>query len=142
MKIFLYTDGGSKNNPGEAGCAWMAEDGNGQVILEGSKRIGIETSNIAEYRALYFGLTELSAWLSQKGIPVSDVELTCISDSALLVNQMAGTWKVKADNIRRQRDGLMVMIGRWGFRILYQQVPPTDPKISHVNRMYNEAMKQ
>jgi len=57
-KIFIYTDGGSRGNPGPAGIGVIILDSDKKKLKEIYKYIGETTNNIAEYSALLCGLEE------------------------------------------------------------------------------------
>ncbi len=83
-------DGGSRGNPGEAGCGIVLE-------LQGRTErhtvyLGTATSNVAEYAALLAALERACAL----GVAVLDVR----SDSQLLVEQMNGRYRVKAPHLK------------------------------------------
>ena len=56
MKLNIFTDGGSRNNPGDAGIGVVIIDSNDKIIRQVSEYIGIETNNVAEYKAFIKGL--------------------------------------------------------------------------------------
>ena len=91
-KITLYTDGGSRGNPGPSGIGVIMLDSNKKKIKEISRYIGLTTNNIAEYSALVCGLEEASA------LGASDVVV--FMDSELLAKQLSGEYRVKDGNIR------------------------------------------
>lgn len=86
IKAELYTDGGSRGNPGPAGIGGVLKLA-GRKTVELSKYIGRATNNQAEYRAFIAGLK-----LAQKN-KVND--LTCYLDSELIVKQIKGEYRVK-----------------------------------------------
>ena len=92
MKARLFTDGGSRGNPGPAAYGYVLEAGDGTVLAAHGERIGVATNNIAEYRALVEGLRKAA------DLQVDEVEV--VSDSELLVNQMQGNFKVKNETLR------------------------------------------
>ena len=92
MKARLFTDGGSRGNPGPAAYGYVLEAGDGTVLAEHGERIGVATNNVAEYRALVEGLRKAA------DLQVDEVEV--VSDSELLVNQMQGNFKVKNETLR------------------------------------------
>ena len=88
MKVLIEADGGSRGNPGPAGygaVVWSAE--RTEVLAEANESIGIATNNVAEYRGLIAGLTAAAR--------VGATEVGAFMDSKLVVEQMAGRWKVK-----------------------------------------------
>ena len=56
MKARLFTDGGSRGNPGPAAYAFVLEAENGTVLEARGEAIGVATNNVAEYSALVAGL--------------------------------------------------------------------------------------
>lgn len=56
MKLFVYTDGGSRGNPGPAGCGVYIRNEEGSFEEKRYKYIGIATNNVAEYSAALFGI--------------------------------------------------------------------------------------
>lgn len=93
MRGFLHADGGARGNPGPAGIGVVLKDGDGDVIGEIARGIGVATNNVAEYTALIEGL-ELAL---EKGV----TDLGVYMDSKLVVSQMKGEWKIKNDQLRR-----------------------------------------
>lgn len=87
-KLILFTDGGSKGNPGPAGIGILIFDKDGELIKKASEFIGNTTNNVAEYTALIRAL-ELS-----KEFDAEEIEIKC--DSKLAVNQLKKKWKVKS----------------------------------------------
>ena len=87
MKARLFTDGGSRGNPGPAAYAFVLEAEDGTVLDARGETIGVATNNVAEYRALVAGL--------ERAVEVGVDELEVVSDSELLVKQMRGEYRVK-----------------------------------------------
>jgi len=92
MILKIFTDGGSKGNPGPSsiGVVGFLE---GKKIIEISKSIGIATNNDAEYQALIEALENI-----KKVKNISRIEF--YSDSRLMVNQVNGLFKVKNGKIK------------------------------------------
>ncbi len=94
VHVVIEADGGSRGNPGPAGFGALIRDGDsGAVIAEAAESIGRATNNVAEYRGLIAGLE-----LFLEHTP--DAELEVRMDSKLVVEQMAGRWKVKHPDMR------------------------------------------
>jgi ribonuclease HI len=85
-------DGGSRGNPGEAGCGVVLEFPGGRRE-EHTLYLGRATNNVAEYAALLAALERANA------LGIRDLEVR--SDSELLVNQIKGTYRVKAPHLQR-----------------------------------------
>jgi len=87
VKAKLFTDGGSRGNPGPAAYGFVLEAEDGTVLDARGEAIGIATNNVAEYSALVAGL--------ERAVEVGVGELEVVSDSELLVKQMRGEYRVK-----------------------------------------------
>jgi ribonuclease HI len=92
VKARLFTDGGARGNPGPAAAAYVIETEDGTVLAAHGEAIGVQTNNVAEYRALVAGL--------EKARELGLTELEVVSDSELLVKQMRGEYKVKNEALR------------------------------------------
>lgn len=82
----IYTDGGSRGNPGPAGAGAVLLDGE-KIVCNLSKYLGVTTNNIAEYTALVIAL--------EKAIELGFANVEVRMDSELIVRQMTGHYKVK-----------------------------------------------
>jgi ribonuclease HI len=87
VRAKLFTDGGSRGNPGPAAYAFVLEAEDGTVLDARGEAIGVATNNVAEYSALVAGL--------ERAVEVGVDELEVVSDSELLVKQMRGEYRVK-----------------------------------------------
>ena len=83
----MFTDGGSRGNPGPAAYGYVLEADDGTLLAAHGERIGVATNNVAEYRALIAGL--------EKALELGIDEVGVVSDSELLVKQMRGEYRVK-----------------------------------------------
>ena len=92
MKAKLFTDGGSRGNPGPAAYGFVLEAEDGTVLDARGEAIGVATNNVAEYSALIAGL--------ERARLLAVTELEVVSDSELLVKQMRGEYKVKNAALR------------------------------------------
>lgn len=86
--LHLYSDGGSRGNPGQAavGCV-LIDPLKNEVLREYGECIGVQTNNIAEYQALITGMK-----LAKEFCPN---HLICHLDSELVVKQLNGEYRVK-----------------------------------------------
>jgi ribonuclease HI len=86
-EVKLFTDGGSRGNPGPSATGIVILDMDDNVVTNTGKYLGITTNNQAEYQAVLQGLV-----LTQElGARVVHVYM----DSLLVVNQMIGIFKIK-----------------------------------------------
>ncbi len=93
-KITIYTDGGSRGNPGQAAAGAVFYNEKGEKVKEYGKYLGDGlTNNEAEYMAAIFGLEKFKAQFGKRLAKEAEVELCC--DSELLVKQMTGKYKIE-----------------------------------------------
>lgn len=96
MEVSVYTDGGSRGNPGPAGYGLVIYNQDQQIIHQDKKFLGIKTNNEAEYVGLVSALQWLATNITQSNITA----INFYSDSQLLVCQLNGQYKVKSPNIK------------------------------------------
>ena len=92
MMITLFSDGGSRGNPGEAAIGYVIKQSE-QTLYTRGESIGIATNNYAEYIALLKG--------TQKAILLGAKTLDIYMDSELIVKQIKGEYKVKNEELRQ-----------------------------------------
>lgn len=83
----IYSDGGSRGNPGPSASAFVIVDSDHNVVGQGGEYIGITTNNQAEYQGVLLGLEKASE------LKLNDIEFRI--DSMLVVNQLKGLYKIK-----------------------------------------------
>lgn len=93
-KIIIYTDGGSRGNPGPAGIGVWIET----LDKKYGECIGIKTNNDAEYEALIFGLKKVKALLGKA--KAKQFKIECYLDSELVVKQLSHQYKIKEERIQ------------------------------------------
>ncbi|MFY0409096.1 bifunctional RNase H/acid phosphatase [Solicola sp. PLA-1-18] len=93
-RVVVEADGGSRGNPGPAAYGALIRDADtGQVIAESAEAFGTATNNVAEYKGLIAGLE-----LVREHAPDAEVEVRM--DSKLVIEQMAGRWRVKHPDMK------------------------------------------
>nr|WP_046286091.1 bifunctional RNase H/acid phosphatase [Mycobacterium sp. UM_NZ2] len=130
MKVVVEADGGSRGNPGPAGygaVVWSAD--RTSLLAEVKEAIGVATNNVAEYRGLVAGLTEAAR--------LGAAEVGVFMDSKLVVEQMAGRWKVKHPDLITLHRQARELAARFD-HVRYSWIPRE--KNSHADRLANEAM--
>ena len=99
-KVIVYTDGGSRGNPGNAAIGVVFCNENGEVIKKFGEYLGDNlTNNDAEYHAVIFALKKFKAVFGKDSAKETELEIR--SDSELLVNQMSGRYKVENEKIQK-----------------------------------------
>lgn len=94
MILKVFTDGGSKGNPGlgSIGIVFYIDN---KKVFQIHEKIGFVTNNDAEYQAVIKALKEIK---KQNLSKINKINF--YSDSKLLVNQLNGLYKVKNQKIK------------------------------------------
>ena len=90
--IKVFTDGGSRGNPGPAASAFVVFD-NSKILAKEGKFLGNTTNNIAEYNALLLAVE----WLDKNKLTEN---IKFFLDSELIVKQLNKTYKIKNKNLK------------------------------------------
>jgi len=85
--VTIFTDGGSRGNPGPSAAGFIIIDGGQQVIAQGGEYLGITNNNQAEYQGVRLAL--------EKAIELKLRRVDFKIDSMLVVYQMKGVYKIK-----------------------------------------------
>jgi probable phosphoglycerate mutase len=93
LRLIVSCDGAARGNPGPAGIGVHITDADGRTVAEIAKGIGVATNNVAEYTAAIEGLARA------KELGATEVLLR--SDSRLMIEQLAGRFKVKNPTLQR-----------------------------------------
>ncbi len=96
-KIIIYTDGGSRGNPGPAAVGVVICDEKGSAIKKYSKDIGIRTNNEAEYEAVIFALGKMKQLFGKE--KVKDIDIEIRMDSELVARQLNGHYKIEEEKL-------------------------------------------
>ena len=129
--IKLFTDGGSRGNPGPGAIGLLLLDEHDKEIDSFKESIGHTTNNRAEYKALIKGL-DLAARHTRDTVH-------CYLDSELVVKQMRGLWRLKDDTLRdlyHQAKNRECPFNK----VTYTHVRRTDPNIKKADKLVNEAL--
>ncbi len=95
MNINVYTDGGSRGNPGPSGYGLVVYDDGQKILFQESKYLGIKTNNEAEYSGLIGALN----WINNNKNSLEISQINFYADSQLMIRQMQKKYKVKAPNL-------------------------------------------
>ena len=120
-KIVIYTDGGSRGNPGPAAIGVYIET----LDKKYAETIGTKTNNEAEYAALIFGLKKIKQLAGKAKTKSTEVE--CFLDSELVVNQMNHKYKLSEEHIQK------AFLEIWNLMLDFKNV-----KFFHIPREHNK----
>ena len=121
-KLKIYTDGGSRGNPGNAAIGVIVYEDFGKVVFAHSGFIGTATNNEAEYKAFLKSLK----WLSENSSKVNKVDFYL--DSKLVVEQINKNWKIKDERMRAFANKAWNILDNFKFKV----------NISHIKREKNK----
>jgi len=127
-RLVVEADGAARGNPGPASYGAVVRDADtGEVLAERAATLGVATNNVAEYSGL---IAALEAAYSLD--PAAQVEVRM--DSKLVIEQMAGRWSVKHENLKplaRQARGLIPAPGQ----VSWTWIPRAEN--AHADRLAN-----
>src|SRR3972149_8280906 len=134
-KIIIYTDGGSRGNPGPSGMGVVVANEKGKMVKEYSGFLGVKTNNEAEYEAVIFGLQKIKALLGKEKIKNTEIEFRL--DSQLIARQLNGEYKIEEERL------FPLFIKIWNLKmdfgpIKFSEIPREQNK--EADRLANEAM--
>lgn len=116
--LLIYSDGGSRGNPGPSASAFVIMDQHENIVTQGGDFIGRSDSGMAEYTAVELAL--------QKALEINARRIEFRSDSLMVVNQLNGLFSVKNPEYREVYDRIKRLMTRFD-KIRFR----------HVHREYN-----
>ena len=134
-KLIIYTDGGSRGNPGEAALGVVICDEKGHLIKEYGERLGIKTNNEAEYEAVIFALRKTKALFGKE--KTKKMEIAFKMDSEFVMKQLNGEYKIEEERMSP------LFVAVWNLkmdfaRVTFSHVPREKNK--EADRLVNEAL--
>ncbi len=85
--VIVYSDGGSRGNPGPSASGFVVMNAREEVVHQGGMYLGVTTNNQAEYHGVRLGL--------EKALEIGAKTVDFKMDSLLVVNQLNGIYKIK-----------------------------------------------
>ena len=128
-KLIIFTDGGSRGNPGPAGLGAIIYDENHKVLAEISEFLGVTTNNQAEYRAILAAI--------KKAVSLGAKEVEFYLDSELAVKQLNREYKVK------NKDLAPLFLAIYNLTLSFKKISFTHvprERNKEADRLANEAM--
>jgi ribonuclease HI len=131
--VKLFTDGGSRGNPGPSAIGYVIMDMEDTVIEDKAQYLGVTTNNQAEYTALKMGLEACQ----RMGVK----EVYSYLDSLLVVNQVNGSYRVKNQDLWPIHDAVNQLKDSFK-KVHFKHVPREFNKLADaaVNRALDEHM--
>ncbi len=135
-KIIIYTDGGSRGNPGPAAVGVVFCNEKGEAFKKFSEYLGDNfTNNEAEYQAVIFALKKFKALFGKKLAALTEIEVR--SDSELLIKQLEGEYKILEPKI------VSLFITVWNLKIDFKKIKfklISRAKNQEADRLANESL--
>ena len=125
----MVCDGASRGNPGPAGIGAAVLTPDGEVLAEIAEGLGEATNNVAEYTAALEGL--------RRAATLGAVEVDLRSDSRLLVEQLAGRYRVRATHLQPLHAAVLAEVRRF-HRVTFRHVPREEN--THADRLANAGV--
>jgi ribonuclease HI len=119
-KIVMYSDGGSRGNPGPAALGVYIET----LDKSYGEFLGTKTNNEAEYAGIVFGLKKIKALIGKTKAKQTAVE--CRMDSELACKQLNHEYKIENEKLQP----LFLLV--WNLMLDFAEV-----KFVHVRRELN-----
>jgi len=131
--VVVYTDGGSRGNPGPAAIGIVLCDDRDRALLERKEYIGKATNNEAEYRAIIAGL-DLATHATR-------AEVRAYSDSELVVRQLTGAYRLRSGKLlplyKRAKGKEKAF-----HRVTYEHLPRLTGWLRRADKLVNEALDE
>jgi len=107
LRIYAYTDGASRGNPGKSASGYRLLDASHKLLERRAFHNGVCTNNVAEYRAVVAALKKA---LERFG---AGTEITVVSDSTLVINQLSGNYKVRSPGLKALNKEALVLLSKF-----------------------------
>jgi ribonuclease HI len=131
--ISVYTDAGSRGNPGPSAIAYSVYDSSGKLLEEGGKFIGTCTNNTAEYSAMIAALHAAAKF--------SGGEVSCFSDSEIMVKQLNMDYRVREKHLKALFDKVRKAEGNFE-KVTYTHLRRENLKISRMDAIVNKTLDE
>lgn len=117
--VTIYSDGGSRGNPGPSAAGFVIVDDHQNVITEGGEYLGITNNNQAEYHGVRLGM--------ERAIELGFRRVSMRIDSILVVNQMKGLYRIKNRELWPIHERIRLLMRKFD-----------SVEFSHVQREFNQ----
>ena len=127
--LTIFSDGGSRGNPGPAACAYVIYQ-NEKIIKQDAKYLGTTTNNVAEYEGVIFALEGVMNY--------APTEIIFYLDSQLVVRQLEGRYKIKDEKLVKLAEEVKSLQRKHNFTIKWVHVLRDKNKIA--DALLNEKL--
>ena len=131
MKVLVYTDGGSRGNPGPSAYGVVLANEDGKVLKQTARFLGEGTNNEAEYRGLIAGLG--------LALEIGADEVEVVMDSQLVVHHVDGSYRLKAEHLRPLLEEARTLLKRFrSAKVVYRG--RENPMTSRADELVNQEL--
>lgn len=136
-RIVMYSDGGSRGNPGPAALGVFIET----LDKRYGEFLGVRTNNYAEYAAIISGMKKVKSLLGKDR--AKKAHLDCYMDSELACRQLNHEYRIKDADIQRMFIEIWNEMLDFG-KVTFTHVPRERNTIAdaEANKAMDEASKQ
>ncbi len=132
MMLSVFTDGGSRGNPGPAAIGVVVYSGK-EILHEHGEVIGVTTNNVAEYKAVLYAIQFLSS-----SLPFPPEKVSFFLDSKLVVEQLSGNYKIKNEDLLDIAKQIFTVIRSLPFPVSFTHVPRNQN--AYADSLVNKAL--
>ncbi len=132
--VQIYTDGGSRGNPGPAAIGVVISK-DGQAIKKYGEVVGEMTNNQAEYQAVIFALKKAKLLFGKK--KTKEMEIEILMDSELVAKQLNRQYKIKEKDLQPLFIKILNLILDFK-KVGFSHIPRQENK--EADRLLNEAL--
>ena len=139
MAIYIvYTDGGSRGNPGPAGAGAVIFDETGNELAAVARPLGVMTNNQAEYWSVIFAYEKIKELITATND--TNPVIKHFLDSQLVTEQIAGRYKMKNPGLKPLYERVKILIKELGGNVTSTHV--LRAKNKRADSLANEAMDE
>jgi ribonuclease HI len=137
MKLIIYSDGGSRGNPGPAAVGVVVQNDQGQVLKQYGEAIGQATNNEAEYQAAIFALKKIKQVFGKTKMKQAKIQMRL--DSELVVKQLNHQYKIEEPGLQPLFLAIWNLMMDFG-QVSFSAVPRAKNRAA--DRLVNQALDE
>jgi ribonuclease HI len=135
-ELVIYTDGGSRGNPGPAAFGYVLYGADGTVVKKHGEVMGKATNNEAEYTAVLAALKKAKQMLGKTKLQHMNIEVRM--DSELVARQLSGAYKIENEKLQPLFMQIWNTRVELGGAVVFRHIPREQNK--EADRLVNEAL--
>lgn len=134
-KYSIFTDGGSRGNPGHAGYGFVVFNDKKELLFKDKKYIGIATNNQAEYQGALSAIEYIYNNLNNER-SIYNFYL----DSLLVVEQLNGHYKIRNEDLKELYYKIRELVLKLGKPVYFNHIPREKNRVA--DALVNEALDE